>query len=263
MSVRLNDVADYLRTTFPALTIGTGVFGVTFWIKFKSDRNAASDIAYIADQVNPGSGTRIGYGTDTDGLDVLVFPGGAGPLSASLETWYGCYFGRDGSNHHWIRMYPDSASDTPLIENWGTQATDWTTIDNLLIGNRGAADGAADMEIANLKIMTGVFHTDAQVRAELDAFAIQIGGYTEGYAWELEDVDADSHGLNERGGSGYNLTNSGAVAGASRPSQLEAAGGGGPVALEGIGREPPAIGRGELYLRPPPDPFMTTLFRAA
>lgn len=225
MSVRLNDTADYLRTTFPALTIGTGVFSVTFWIKLISDRNAASDIAYITDQINPSAGTRIGYGTDTDGLDILVFPGGAGPLSASTDIWYGCYFGRDVSNHHWIRMFPDSSSETALIENWGTRTDNWTTIDNLLIGNRGAADGAADMEIANLKIITGVFLSDAQCRAELDNFAIQVGGATEGYVWELEDVDADSHGLNERSGSGYNLTNSGCVAGASRPSQLEAVSG--------------------------------------
>lgn len=44
---------------------------------------------------------------------------------------------------------------------------------------------------------------------------------------------------------------------------FEPATGGGPVALEGVGRQPAASGHGDLYLRPPPDPFMTTLFRAA
>lgn len=42
---------------------------------------------------------------------------------------------------------------------------------------------------------------------------------------------------------------------------FKASGGGGPVALEGTGRQGPAVGLGDLYLRPPPDPFLTILFR--
>lgn len=44
---------------------------------------------------------------------------------------------------------------------------------------------------------------------------------------------------------------------------LKPAAGGGSVALAGTGLQSPPVGRGELYLRPPPDPFLTILFRAA
>lgn len=222
MSVRLNGTSDYLRTTFPILTVGTGNVTVLAWIKIITDLNVEGDVYCLGDQVNPTGTHRYGPAFDTDGTGILGYPNGVGPLALSVNTWYGIVMRRTtGSNNHFMGAWEDNSNTEPLLQNAGTLATDFNAWDNLLIGNRGGAIGSADIEITNVKILTGVGLSYAQIRTELDYFAIQAGGATEAYAWELEDIDADSHGLNERSGTGYNLTNSGAVVGASRPSQLE------------------------------------------
>lgn len=64
-------------------------------------------------------------------------------------------------------------------------------------------------------------------------------------------------------GVGNTLTNTSTTDVADPGGLPTSCGGGGSVALEGTGRQAAAMGRAELYLRPPPDPFMTTLFRGA
>ena len=84
-------------------------------------------------------------------------------------------------------------------------------------------NGCVDSEMTNLKIQTGVLWTDAECRTESQNYGVQKSGGTEVLCWKLTDVDADTDGINEIGGSGPNFTNSGCVAGASDPSQLSAA----------------------------------------
>ena len=95
MSVRFNGTSDTLRATMTALTVSTGSIQVLFWAKLISDLNAESDLVTIGDQVNPTSANRVGLTTDTDGLDLLGWPGGSGPLTLATGTWYGFVLGRE------------------------------------------------------------------------------------------------------------------------------------------------------------------------
>lgn len=230
MSVRSNSSGDNLLAA-ASLGISTGAFNFGFWVKLIADRNDFS--AFVSMTDNPaGSTVHFISTTEGDGTTLTAFTN-AGEVGAALDfamsvgTWYWVVIGRDGSSNFQYRVFDDSASTTPLDTDTVTSFTeDFSACDNFIVGQLFAGEWS-DAEFANVKVHTGVYWTDAQCRTESQNFEVQTGGGTVFGSWRLEDVDADADGINDGSGGGHHFTNTGFVAGASRPTQLEAIGGGG------------------------------------
>jgi hypothetical protein len=227
MSVRFDSTTDYLRAIgITTLTIGTGAFSVGKWFKLVNDTNAYADLVMLSEAVGDDS-PHIGAYTDSNGTSLkgaFGLAGGYDVGSLSITTWYWLVVSRTDTTFR-VRTFDDTTSTTPVLNVTQTsESTDYATLDCVLLGYNGFGDDSADMEVENLKIHTGVAWSDAQCRTESQNYGIQTAGGTDRYCWKLTDVDADTNGINEIGGAGPNLTNSGCVAGASTPAQLTPAG---------------------------------------
>ena len=241
MSVRLNGATDLLSTT-QALTIGTSAFSFGLWVNVQSAPGNKRLVMVLADQVSPTVAMPITLdnGTGNQIWAELSDSSAMSPASAySTATWYWVVYSRNSPAAYTynLRIFTEANVTGGTGPTWSDTQSDsvnFTTIDTIGIGDMGFANGAADMEVANAKVHTGVEWTAAQCRTEGALFGIQTAGGTNRYCWELEDVDADVHGLYERAGSGPNFTNSGAIAGSTRPSALEAAGGAATLDQEGF-----------------------------
>lgn len=226
MSIRCSAIGQYASIA-QALSISTGNFYLGCWCY----EVVANDGQYLTllDTAWDGAYTDFAWlrslntGATLRGHTVNGFIGGYG--SAAATTWYYTVLTRDGSTlRH--RVFDDSTSTTPLYDNTATDSTNYDSLDNIHLLSPVNGEWF-NGEICSVKLITGSFSaSDAECRTESQNLDIVKSGGTLRYAWDLEDVDADVQGLYERGGSGPNFTNTGLTAGSSRPSQLEAQGGG-------------------------------------
>lgn len=240
-----------------ALTISnTTDYIIGFWVYYTNlSVTLGHTLALLTDDPG-GSGRRIMW-TDDAGVLMLADEdaGGFGSYGVTAATWYYVVFQRVSLTNT-LRIFPDSTSTTPL-NNGGLGDTagdtfDLVGMDTIIIGDiQPSGRVAMRMEVISLKVQTGVAGwSDPECRTESQKIDIQKAGGTERYAWLLEDTDSDTTGLNERNASGNNFTLSGGTVtvGSNRPTQLEAAGGGGggvptykPVTMFPVGNTPMTV----------------------
>jgi hypothetical protein len=248
MSVYLDTNTDTLRATLSTpLTFGTSIISVGMWIKPITDPNAARMFARIW---NASTGFGVGFGTNSSGdfIHGLALGGtGVGDYAFTNGVWYWAVVDRDNGSLAQFRIFADSVSTTPIVAaETLADTTNYTSVDDIYLGDDGDGTTGYVCEVTCLKVHTGVQWSNTECRTESQKFDIQTAGGTNRLAWGMETIDANSFGLNERGGE-TTLTNSGVVNGASRPSQLESAGGGGgtstrsPGKISSLGRTPMAI----------------------
>ncbi len=236
MSNRFGGGSDKLSTALDsALTIGTGAFSLGVWLKRMSDSNDFAQVFVVADAAS-GPSNRIGFEFDEDGTTLHGrFPTGylgLGGYDTAADTWYWCDITRSGTTIR-IRVFDTSAAK--VHDATVTNSTDYSGLDTIIFGNTGNGLSAFDGEAQLGVVQTGVAWSDAQSWAQAQKFGIQLAGGTDRFSWGLETITADQFGLNEYSGSGEDLSNTGVVSGASRPSPLESAGG---SANEGAGTVP-------------------------
>lgn len=225
MSVRCNGIGQHASLA-QALSISTGNFFMGAWVRGETAHDgpfyALIDSAWDAGETTFAWMRALTSNTLLRGHTTGGFIGGYS--SASLSTWYYVGLTRDGSTLR-FRVLDDSSSTTPLYDATATDSSDYDTLDNIHLFSHLNGE-YMNGEMCSVKLVTGSFTlTDAELRTESQNLDIVKSGGTLRYAWDLEDTDADVQGFNERGGSGPNFTNTSLVNGASRPSQLEAAGG--------------------------------------
>lgn len=237
MAVRLADLTDLLQCQH-GLTLGTGTTSIALmgWVRRKTDPNAFRTIMALENE-NDGTPT-LSYVVfvNTNGDDLTAF-GGSGDQDSGADAsdvWlHVSYLYNGGTGDLTITVLNDSTSTTPLGTNTvNNPGFDPSTMIYLMIG---AAETSVclDMEFTSIKLITGLTFTAAELRTESQFFAKQKASGT-ALAWRLETSAADTNGLNEIGGAGPNLSNTGVVNGASRPGQLEAAPGGAAFVRPGI-----------------------------
>lgn len=224
MSIRCNGIDKY-ATLSQALSIGTGNFYIGCWTYVVNAQTGAFlslfDVAYgggYTDYAWIRCPSTTSFRGETNGGYI------AGYSSVSTGTWYYTCLQRSGTTLR-FRTFDDSTSTTPLYDGTTTVSTNYNSLTyiHLMAPYTGYW---LDGEMASLKVLTGVALSDSECRTESQNLDVVKTGATLAYAWDLEDVDADTQGLNERNGSGPNFTNNSLIAGAYRPSQLEAQGGG-------------------------------------
>lgn len=235
MSVRLNNGSDVLTCAIgSALSIGTGDVSLSFWCRHHTDFTVATGqkIVSIADAAAPSSANRFSIG---------IYNGSATEVSGeyhssdyvstgytyTASTWYNYVLTRASGTVR-FRVLDDGTGTTPLYNATVSDSTNDNDLDTIIIGFLSGVIEGAPVMVTNLKVQTGVAWSDAEARTEALYYGIQKSGGTDRYCWRLKDIDADTDGLYEFGGSGPNLTNSGAVADASNPTNLSEAGGGSP-----------------------------------
>jgi hypothetical protein len=235
MSVRLDGSGDRLSVA-ASLGLSTGAFSVGLWIKQITDRNQSVNF-FVAGDTVPDAADFIGLATDTDGTTMRGFStgGNSGPYASSIDTWYYAVVSRDGGGGFLKRIFDDSTSTTPVDQDGYTDSGDYSALDTFVIGEMFSGEGPI-AEIACVRAHIGVAWSDAQCRTESQKLTPQTGGGSIYGNWKLETTTADADGINDSGGGAHHLTNTGCVNGASRPSQLEAAGGG-PLTLTPTGSE--------------------------
>ncbi len=236
MSVLFDADADQLKVTLAsALTIGTGDFVTGAWVYVTASTPVSLLWAMV--DIDPNATVSKRVWIDSGGLDVTADEdgGGVSPYNITANTWYYMVYQRASAVTN-LRIFDDSSSTTPLADNGAGDVANLTTLDTIIIGDiEPSARVAARMEVIAMKMQTVAGGwSDAECRTESQTLALQKAGGTDRYAWELEDMDADIHGLNERGGSGPNFSNTGGTVtvGTNRPTQLEAAGGGGAIGYD-------------------------------
>lgn len=234
MSVRCNAIGQHASLA-QALSIGTGNFFMGAWVRGESANDGTFysliDSAWDAGETDFAWMRALTSNTILRGHTSGVFIGGY--TSASLSTWYYAALTRDGTTLR-FRVMDDSASTTPLYDATATDSSDYDTLDNIHLFSRVNGE-YLNGEMCSVKLVVGSFTlSDAELRTESQNLDIVKSGGTLRYAWDLEDIDADTQGLNERGGSGPNFTNTDLVNGSSRPSQLEAAAGSSTLEQEGF-----------------------------
>lgn len=224
MSVRLSsaDFSDRLTLTLGADLALSGDFATGYWI------NPVSLAGVMAWCLTPTTGS-FGFLVTGEFPHKAYINGSAvagSSYTMSAGTWYWVVVSRSGSTISY-RVFDDSTSTTPLSTLTTTDSTNFTGVDIVTLGEDTVFNnGCVDALFTNAKIQTGVTWTNAEARTEALYYGIQKSGGTERLCWRLKDIDADTDGLNEFGGSGPNFTNTGAVADAGAPTNLSEAGGG-------------------------------------
>lgn len=232
MAVRFAETSDLLAVAH-GLTLGNGgtSVGFMYWFRRKSDRGAATAVLAGLHDQNDGSPTSsmVTFLNPANGDDIMSYNGGSDQDSGAnaSDVWLHVSFCFNGTTKDsTITVLDDSASTTPAGSDVQNNAAFDPAAQGLIYLLVGASDtnGAADMEFTSLKLITGLTFTNAELRTESQFFAKQKAGGT-ALIYRLDDATATTTGVNELGGAGPNLTNTGVVAGASRPGQLESLGG--------------------------------------
>ena len=225
MSVRSNGSGDQLVAT-ASLGLSTGQFRLAGWFKLISDQNNFGGFAGFGSE-NMDATTKVLVGVDSTGTALGAFATSGqhsgGTVALTVGVWYWIVMSRSTTNDWIIRVFDDSTSTTPIGTLTGADLTDdFTTADNLIIGQLVTGEWG-DFETCNVKLVIGGSDwTDAECRTESQLFEIQaLKGGSAYCSARLENTDADTDGLNDGSGAGHNLSNTGFVNGASRPSQLE------------------------------------------
>lgn len=218
MSVYFNNDTDVLNGTLTTLTVGTGSISFGFWLNIVTDTGGQGDLIHL------GTSPHLGAWVFANGNDVGGYANSHDTntiYALSTGTWVWVAVTFTGGTTLRTRVFSDHpSSTTPLSDQSRSDfSLDLTTLSALKVGNAGAA-GASPALIQNVKIQTGVLWSDAECRTEALYYGIQKSGGTDRLCWRLKDVDADTDGLYEIGGSGPNLTNSGAIADAGAPTNL-------------------------------------------
>lgn len=228
MSIQFDTSTDHLDATLTApLTVGTGDISCGYWMYPSSTNNAWRSIQIMCKP----DATQV-FGTYASPGSNTVFSnsnqGNGGTYNLSNTTWYYIVVSRASGTTIRFRVFDDSTSTTPLFNDTVGCTVNYNALTNLFFGNRGGGfDPAALVELASYKIYTGAEWSNAECRLESQKFDIQKSGGTERLAWGFETTAADAFGLLERNG-GDAFTNTGAVNGANRPTQLESTGSIGP-----------------------------------
>jgi hypothetical protein len=229
MSVAFSHAStDQLAVTLPTLTIGTGDFTYGLWVKITDTPAGTSRRIF---RMNNNTDT-VGQGIAGLNSDILQIAGlkDVSPVYTTTgtnltfvnDTWYYMVIDRSGTTFT-FRAFDDSTSTTPVASATSTAlATDLTDMAKMYLGYTGSGN-AFGMEMESVKVLTGVSLSNAECRTESQSYAIVKTGATDAYTWKLTNIDADTDGLNEASGSGYNLSNTGVVAGATTPTQLSGA----------------------------------------
>lgn len=245
MSIQIDTTTDIVSASLsPALTIGTGDVTTGIWAYF--DSFPGTRMVYSIHRV--GFSERMGMRSNASSGLIGSSNGTSTPsaYTASTSTWYWCVVSRE-SGVMLLRIFDDTTSTTPLGSNNIAETTDWTTINMAWVGYEAAIGNLAAVgQFTNFKVHTGVVWSDAECRTESQKFGIQKSGGTDRLCWGLETLDANSYGINEFNG-GSAMMNNGAVVGANRPSQLEAAGG---TSLPTYNRTQFQIGGAPIILNP-------------
>jgi Concanavalin A-like lectin/glucanases superfamily len=240
MSVRSNGSGDKLQVN-SALGIGTGNFTFAGWVKFSTIR--AANVFFATDS-DGGTNGEVGIYTTVDPSINGSSGGGTDPVWSSapipaVDTWYYLVLSRSGTGAGGFRLraFDDSFSTTPIKDVTGTCAVDFTGVLSFYTLSEFFSGEWNDAEYVNHRVHVGVAWTDAEARAESLSYTPVTGGGTVYGNWKLKDTDADSDGINDSGGGGHNLTNTGFVNGVGTPSvltipagSLVGAGGGGYAA---------------------------------
>jgi hypothetical protein len=230
MSIRLNSQGDYLETVLtPGLTISTGSVVYGHWAKRIVDTNTYCNIVTLS----PAAGAFPALATlyDTNGDDfIAVYSDGTGTsflLTATYPIvtgdWVWMVQSRSGSSVSHVRLFDDTTSTAPFFSSSYSDPHDYASLlDTIGLGWTTAYGGNnINGEIALLKIQTGVSWTDAEARLESQKFLIQKAGGVERYSFGLETTSSVEYSLKATEGGNYTFSNTGAVNGASRPTQLE------------------------------------------
>lgn len=226
MSVYLNGVTDTIRAVDSSvtLTVGTGDFSIGLWVRTPSLPGNSTGVCWIA-QSSTLSGQQYAgliYRQPSNSFQIFWTASSEtsnDTYSISANTWYWVVASRSGTTTR-CRVFDDSTSTTPLQNSTGGSSDNMTGLDTFMIGMATGSDDSHTMQCTNYKIYTGAEWTNAECRTEAQYFGIQKSGGTDRLCWRLKDIDADTDGLNEFGGSGPNFTNSGAVADANNPTNL-------------------------------------------
>jgi hypothetical protein len=225
MSIRFDTGTDIVSGSFNSiLTIGTGDFVIARWVYVYS-KAATGECGGIVRQ-GFSEFMRTAYSNGSDQMYTATgAANGLASWSPALNTWYWVVSSRESSVLK-FRAFADTTSTTPLASGGaGADSNNYATMNKVKLGTLSEVGTATlNCEQANFKVHTGVVWTNAECRTESQKFGIQKAGGDNRLCWGLETIDADTYGLNEWGGE-VTLTNIGAINGASRPSQLEAAGG--------------------------------------
>lgn len=227
MSIRLStgDSLSFAGTT----GVTTGAFSVGMGVKIVTDTNTWADIVGLFADATGGA-SYMAVATDSDGLAITITQsfGGTDPINPSfslvVDTWYWVVMSRSAGGVVTIRIFADSSSTTPVDSaNTTTGTDDISALDNFRIGLTFSGE-SLDAEVRVVKFVTDVEWTDTQAIAEAaDGTQVFVG--TPFLSCTLKDLATGLEDLE----STHDLTNSGAVDGASNPSYIgasEAAAGG-------------------------------------
>lgn len=227
MSVRASASGQYLSGSHTFASFGTGDITIGAWGKQMVDINDYARWVQVIDAY-PNPVGRFGLDRVDDGVTMYASTNDVGTTgyNAGLNTWVYSVARRQSGVMQCFVFADDVGLTSLFSSDTPAETTNLTGMTALRIFE--AQDTALgryfDGEITNVKIHVGVAWTTAQMRTEATTFGVQTAGGNERYCYGLETTSANQYGLNEFGGSGPTLDNNGTTNGASRPSQLEAAG---------------------------------------